>query len=400
VSSSVVCGSCKKNDFGPDDRVFEFETFSLCSTCVVLVNQYLSSAGQDQNQSEREFDRDNLSNQNLVPSEIVKILDEDVIKQEGAKKKFAIALFQHIRRISNPKIEYKSNILCIGPTGSGKTELSRAVSKIMQVPMVIVDCSRYSPTGYVGDSPQTMIEQLLAESGYNQALAEKGIIVLDEIDKITTNSGSDQRNLKEGVQQEILKITEGTKVLVRQQQREFVIDTSKILFIASGAFATLPKVMGLEKVKEINLMGPAQIIAEKNEIKWQERVTTKDLKNYGFIPEFLGRFPIVTFTEELSIEDFVQILTKTKKSAINQLSEILLLDGITFEIDPSLLLDIATEAKKSDLGARSLAGVMERYLEPIFMDIEKYRNRHLQITKNEIQIKEITLARGHETVPF
>lgn len=393
-SNQESCICCHKTTFDDTEKVFEFNDSIICATCVILINQYLTSVSQVNQSSTPQLERPNNSLSILTPSEIVNFLNEDVIKQEKAKTKFAIALYQHIQRINNPNIEYKSNVLCFGPTGSGKTELARAISKILQVPMVVVDCSRYSPTGYIGDSPQSMIEHLLVESNYNIGVAEKGIIVLDEVDKLSTRNHAEHKSLKEGVQQEILKIAEGTKILIRQQQREFLINTSKILFIASGAFVDLPSVMGLKKEKEISLFDQAASKEAKVESGWQEKVTSKDIEKFGFIPEFLGRFPIVTYTEELSIDDFIHILLKTKKSAINQLASILLLDGITFEIERELLVSIATEAKKSDLGARALSGVIERHLESIFMNIDKYRNRHLLISPKGIQFLDPALSQG------
>ena len=318
------------------------------------------------------------------PRELVEFLDQYVVGQSRAKRALAVAVYNHYKRINgsgDPDVELeKSNILMIGPTGSGKTYIARSLAKVLGVPFAIADATTLTEAGYVGEDVENVLLKLIKAANDDIKRAEKGIVYIDEIDKIA-RSGENRSITKdvsgEGVQHALLKILEGTVASVppqggrkHPQQEMLKIDTRNILFICGGAFAGIEKIVERENNK--NTIGFGQAFDKKEEKTLSEQLrglTPQDLMKFGLTPEFVGRLPIFVALDELDEDAMVKILTEPRNSLVKQYQKLLELDGVELEFEDEALREIAQIAMRKNTGARGLRAIMENIMQDIMFSI-------------------------------
>ena len=338
---------------------------------------------------------------NLTPKEIKKYLDDYVVGQEYSKKVISVSVYNHYKRIAQEKnnnIEIeKSNVVMVGPTGTGKTLIAKTISKLLDVPLAIVDATVLTEAGYVGEDVENILTRLLQASDYNIEKAEKGIIFIDEIDKISRKSDNPSitRDVSgEGVQQALLKLMEGAVVNVppkggrKHPDQNFIkLNTSNILFIAGGAFNGIEKI--ISKRLNMNAVGfknanLKSVTKSKNII---ENIIPNDLKDFGLIPEILGRLPILTYMLQLDSKDLKNVLTQPKNSLIKQYIKLFEIDGIKLDFDDNALNYIVSKAMEFKLGARGLRSICETILIDDMFNLPGSNKKNLYIDKNHIDSK-------------
>lgn len=312
-----------------------------------------------------------------TPSEIKNQLDEYVIGQEEAKVAISVAIYNHYKRIfikeSDDVDLDKSNLMLIGPSGSGKTLLVKTISKMFDLPCVIADATTLTEAGYVGQDVDNLIELLIQKADYDIEKASRGIIFIDEIDKIARKSESSSvtRDVSgEGVQQALLKLIEGTIVTVQEAMHHdpVIIDTSNILFIASGAFVGLEDI--IKESKNVNSIGiGASITGQKSSENILKDISPESLMKYGLIPEFAGRFPIVVSLEELNVKTLKRILVEPKNSLVSQFRQLFRINGVDLEFDDKYIHDIAIASIDRKTGARGLRSIIENTLRHTQFDL-------------------------------
>ncbi len=346
------------------DKLIAGQEGMICNVCVEHAFEFLNSI--DEKAEEAEEDKP----VNATPSEIKAYMDQYIIGQDDAKITMAVAVYNHYKRINSPEVDgielKKSNVLLLGPTGCGKTLMAETIAKFLDVPFTIADCTSLTEAGYIGEDVETTLSRLLVAADGDLKRAGKGIVFLDEVDKIKSRAGNSRDVSGEGVQQALLKMLEGTEVMItppgmkKGMGCDVMIDTRNILFVISGAFVGLNKIVEDDEKKGKSKIGfgasPDKIAINKHTIR------PEHLVRYGLIPELVGRVPVMAVLDELSEEQLVHVLTEPKNALVKQYKALFSLDHVDLEVSQAALFSIAKMAVARKTGARGLHSVMEAKL--------------------------------------